>query len=65
MDIYSLFKPTLSGVPQRSFLGLLLSILYTADMWHNLENAMVTYAGGVTLYAPINSPIDRFPLPYL
>ena len=44
MDIYSLFKPTLSGVPQRSFLGLLLSILYTADMWHNLKNAVVTYA---------------------
>ena len=56
---FSHFKPVLSGVPQGSVLGPLLFILYTADMWHNLENKLIAYADDATLYASINSHIDR------
>ena len=56
---FSLFKPVLSGVPQGSVLGPLFFILYTADMWHNLENQLVAYADDATLYAPITSRFDR------
>ena len=59
---FSNFKPVLSGVPQGSVLGPLLFILYTADMWHNLENQLIAYADDATLYASINSPIDRVPV---
>ena len=56
---FSHFKPVLSGVPQGSVLGPLLFILYTADMWHNLENQLLAYADDATLYASITFPIDR------
>ena len=48
----------LSDVPQGSVLGLLLFILYTADMWNDLENKIVSSADGTTLYAEVASPSD-------
>ena len=47
-----------SGVPQGSVLGLLLFILYTADMWNDLENKVISYADDTTLYAVVASPSD-------
>ena len=52
-------RPVLSGVPQGCVLGPLFYILYTADMWYNLENPLVAYTDDATLYAPINSSIVR------
>ena len=56
---FSQFKPVVSGVPQGSVLGPLLFILFTADMWNNLENKIISYADDTTLYAEVNSPCDR------
>ena len=56
---FSQLKPVVSGVPQGSVLGPLLFILFTADMWNNLENKIISYADDTTLYAEINSPSDR------
>ena len=56
---FSSFKPVISGVPQGSVLGPLLFILYTADMWNDLENKIISYADDTTLYADVKSPLDR------
>ena len=48
----------MSGVPQKSVLVPLSFILFTADMWNNLENKVV-YADGNTLYSKIITPSDR------
>ena len=48
-----------SGIHQSSVLGLLLFILYTADMWNDLENKIISYADDTTLYAEVASPSDQ------
>ena len=48
-----------SGVSQGSVLGLLLFILYTNDMWNDLENKTISYADDTTLYAEIASLSER------
>ena len=48
-----------SGVPQGSVLGPLLFILFTADMFSDLENMMVGYADDSTLFAVAPCPKDR------
>ena len=50
---FSQFKPVVSGVPQGSVLGLLLLILYTADMWNDLKNKIILYADDTALYAEV------------
>ena len=47
---FSEFKPVASSV-QDSVLGPLLFILYTADMWNDLENKIISYADDTNLYA--------------
>ena len=67
--IFNVFQNFLSHQQQRIYVGCCFSpfnhgplffILYTADMWHNLENSLVAYADDATLYASIDSPLDRF-----
>ena len=55
---FSQFKPVVSGVPQGSVLGSLLFILFSADMWNNLENLIVSYADDTTHYSEISTPSD-------
>ena len=45
-----------SGVPQSSVLGPLFFILYTADMWNDFENKIISYPDNTTLYAKAASP---------
>ena len=53
------FKPVVSDAPQGSVLGPLLFILYTADMWNDLEYKIISYANDTTLYAEVASPSER------
>ena len=63
MDFYLIFKTIFIrqqttvrfGVPQGSVLGSLLFIIFTADMWCELNN-MIVYTDDSTLYAIIKSP---------
>ena len=48
-----------SCVPQGSVLGPLLFILYTADIWNDLENKMISYADDSILYAEFASLSNR------
>ena len=56
---FSQFSTVLSGVPQGSVLGPLMFIIFTADMWSNIESDMVSYADDTTLSVNINSTNDR------
>ena len=48
-----------SGVPQRSVLGTLLFILYTREIFEQVENRLYVYADGSTLLAVVRKPADR------
>ena len=50
---FSNTERVLSGVPQGSVLGLLLFILFTADLGDNLENKINSYADDSNLIARI------------
>ncbi len=41
------------------YLEFLRVALFTADMWTDLENKIVSYADDTTLYGNVNSPEDR------
>ena len=56
---YSQLKCVVSGVHQGSVLGPLLFVLYTADMWNDLENKIILYADDTILYAEAASPYDH------
>ena len=45
-----------SGVPQGSFFGLLLFLLYTSELFSILENKLIGYADDSTLMAVVPSP---------
>ena len=45
-----------SGVPQRSVLGPLLSLLYTLELFFIPENKLIGYADDSTLIAVVPSP---------
>ena len=55
---FSKFRAVVSRVPQRNVLGPLLFILFTADMWNNLENKSVFYADNTTLYSELSTHSD-------
>ena len=48
-----------SGVPPGSVIGPLHFILYTSDMWHDIESSMITYADDTTLFAHIDHAHSR------
>ena len=53
---FSQFKSVVSSVPRGSVLGPSLFILYTADMWNDLEKKINLYANDNTFYAEVESP---------
>ena len=44
------------GVPQDSVLGSLLFLLYTSELFSNLENKLIGYADEFTFIADVPSP---------
>ena len=48
-----------SGVPQGSVLGLLLFLLYTAELFSVMKNKLYGYADDSTLVAVVPSPGER------
>ena len=49
----------MSGVPQGSVLGLLLFLLYTAELFSVVENKLYSYADDSTLVAVVPSPVSE------
>ena len=45
-----------SGVPQRSVLGLLLFLLYTSELFSILDNKLIGYADDYTVMVVVTSP---------
>ena len=39
-----------SNIPQVSVLGPLIFVLYSADMWNDLQNKIILYADDTILY---------------
>ena len=56
---FSDFLMVRSGVPHGSVLGPLLFILFTSDMWHNIESNMIAYADDTTLFAHVDRADSR------
>ena len=48
-----------SGVPQGSVLGQLLSLLYTSELFSIFENKLIGYADDSTLMAVVTPAIPR------
>ena len=56
---YSEWSPVISGVPQGSFLGPLLFILYVDDLCSVINHSSVKlFADDVTIFMEINNPDD-------
>ena len=55
---FNQFKPVVSDIPQGSVLDPLLFIFYTANIWNDLENKIISYTDNTTLYAEVAYPSD-------
>ena len=53
------WNPIVSGVPQGSVLGVLLSILHTSEIFGLVENRLYAYAHDSTLLSVVRKPADR------
>ena len=54
--MWSKLVNVVSGVPQGSVLGPLLSLLFTSELFSILENKLIGYADDSTLIAVVPSP---------
>ena len=52
------WNPIISGVPQGTVLGPLLFILYTSEIFEQVENRLFPYADDSTLLAVVFKPVD-------
>ena len=51
--------PNRLDMPQGSVLGLLLAIIYSREMFEQVENRQFAYADDSTLLAVVRKPADR------